>query len=202
MVQAGQDAPLKPFTHIEEADMDMKKLAPWNWLKEEQVSSPAGLDGTSEPQRHASAMARMYDRLDQMFDELFHGAAGKHDNPSGIRAETLLLKPKVDIAATEHAYTISVEAPGVQEKDIQLELLGSTLTISGEKRRSHQEGDEAHFYRVERSFGTFQRILSVPADADLEGIEANFSNGLLEVRLPRILEEKQKGKRIDIATPA
>lgn len=186
--------------------MDMKKLAPWNWLKEEQVSPPTGIHGNSEPQRHASAVARMYDRIDQMFDELFHGsthsASGKHHNPSDIPAETLLLKPKVDIAATEHAYTITVEAPGVQEKDIQLELLGSTLTISGEKRRSHREGDEAHFYRVERSFGTFQRILSVPTDADLEGIEANFANGLLEVRLPRILEEKQKGRRIDIATPA
>ncbi|WP_237068289.1 Hsp20/alpha crystallin family protein [Microbulbifer guangxiensis] len=186
--------------------MDMKKLAPWNWLKEEEASHASGMHPDTEPQRHASAMARMYDRLDQMFDELFHssshGNAGKQGAPSDIRAETLLLKPKVDIAATEQAYTITVETPGVQEKDIQLELLGSTLTISGEKKRSHREGEEPHFYRIERSFGTFQRILSVPRDAELDGIEANFANGLLEIRLPRVMEEQQRGKRIDIATAA
>ncbi|AOS97643.1 Spore protein SP21 [Microbulbifer aggregans] len=186
--------------------MDMKKLAPWNWLKEEQDSHTSGLSPSAEPRQHASAVARMYDRLDQMFDDLFHsstnGISGKHGNPADIEAETLLLKPNIDIAATEHAYTITVEAPGVEEKDIQLELLGSTLIISGEKRRCHPEEERPHFYRIERSFGTFRRILSVPSDAELDGIEANFANGLLEVRLPRVFEEKKKGKRIDIATAA
>jgi len=95
-----------------------------------------------------------------------------------------LFKPSVDISGSEKEYVISAELPGVDEKDISLELKGDALIIKAEKQREKKTEDKG-YYRVERRYGSFQRVLAVPEDADAEGIKANYKKGVLTVTLPR-----------------
>lgn len=101
------------------------------------------------------------------------------------------------IAADDKAYTIGVEVPGVEEKDLKLELSGDTLTISGEKRHEAEE-KEKNYYRMERSYGSFQRVLTLPEDADRDGVSATFKNGVLTIEIPRLAAATADVKRIEV----
>ena len=111
--------------------------------------------------------------------------------------EGLTYVPHVDIAEDAESITLRADLPGIDEKDVKLELSNNTLTIRGEKRQEHEEKDRDH-YRIERSYGSFQRVLSLPEDADQSGTTAKFKNGVLTVKLPRRPEEKKDLKVIDI----
>jgi len=85
----------------------------------------------------------------------------------------------------------------VSEKDVTLEIVNNTMTIRGEKKQEKEE-KEKNYYRVERSYGSFQRVLSLPQDADQEDVKATFKNGVLTVTIPRKELPKSEAKRIDI----
>lgn len=181
--------------------MDMKKLAPWNWFSEEEARENAHLAQGWRSSLEFPSMARMQHRLDRLFDDMFHRSAEREPAVTGP-AESLLLKPSVDIAATDDRYHISVEVPGIDEKDLELRLVGNTLVIRGEKKREQQQTDKASFYRLERSFGAFRRVLSLPEDAEAGDVEAAFSNGVLSITFPRKAEPEEQGKVIDIRSAA
>lgn len=113
------------------------------------------------------------------------------------------MKPNVDIKEGKKDYTISVEVPGVEEGDVKLELADGALTISGEKKHEKEDKDE-NYYCVERSYGSFKRVLSLPQDAKEEDIEAKFKNGVLKITVPREEVEKAEteAKMIDIKSAA
>lgn len=90
-----------------------------------------------------------------------------------------------------------MELPRVEESDVRLELAEDTLKIKGEKKQETEE-KKSDFSRVERSYGSFQRTLSLPEDAEQDGIEAKFSKGVLTVTLPRKAAPKVEAKRISI----
>ena len=94
-------------------------------------------------------------------------------------------------------YAISVEVPGVDEKDVKIELANNTLTIGGEKKQEKEE-KEKNFYRVERSYGSFQRVLSLPEDADQEKIQATFKKGVLRITVPRKALPHAEAKQIEV----
>ena len=108
-----------------------------------------------------------------------------------------LIMPQVDIGESQKDYTITVEVPGVQEKDIDLTLIDGTLTIRGEKRSEHEE-KEKHYHRVERSYGSFQRILSLPNDADENTVKAKFKDGVLTITIAKDPQAKPAGRKIEI----
>lgn len=111
--------------------------------------------------------------------------------------QDMLLKPSLDIAETDKAWTVSIEIPGVEEKDINLEVENRTITVSGEKKRETMEQDE-NWHRVERSYGSFQRVLSLPEDVDENKIDASFKNGVLTLTLPRDAKANSNRKTIKI----
>ena len=108
-----------------------------------------------------------------------------------------LIMPQVDIGESQKDYTITVEVPGVQEKDIDLTLIDGTLTIRGEKRSEHEE-KEKHYHRVERSYGSFQRILSLPNDADENTVKAKFKDGVLTITIAKDPQAKPAGRKFEI----
>jgi HSP20 family protein len=85
----------------------------------------------------------------------------------------------------------------VDEKDVKLEIVNDTLTISGEKKQEKEE-KEKNYYRMERSYGVFQRVLSLPEDADQDKIKATFKKGILTVTVPRKALPKSDVKQIEI----
>ncbi|ABK18537.1 Hsp20/alpha crystallin family protein [Syntrophobacter fumaroxidans] len=181
--------------------MDFKKLAPWNWFKKEEEQQSANLPVQRYDQpRHDNPVARFHQEIDRMFDHFFRGfgfpsmGVGREIAPM---SGTEWLKPMLDIAAGDKEYTITVELPGVDEKDVQLELQEDTLIIKGEKRQEKEEKDK-NYYRMERSYGSFQRVLSLPEDAEQEGINAAYKHGILTITIPRKARAVAKPKQVVI----
>jgi len=184
--------------------MDLKKLAPWNWFKKEEEQHPAMLpvQRSGQPVRY-DPVERFHGELDRMFENFFHGfgfPAMGSGRGQALRANKEWLKPTLDIAATDGEYTISVELPGVDEKEVQLELLDDTLVIKGEKK-SEKEEREKNYYRIERSYGSFQRVLSLPEDAEQDGIGAAYVRGVLRITIPRKAGKGAKPRQIPVYKP-
>lgn len=173
--------------------MDLQKLKPWNWFKREEAERPDVLPARREG---SDPLMRMHREMDRMFEDFFGAALGMR----GVDAGSGWLRPSVDIAEGPKAYRISVEVPGIDEDAIDLTVDGDDLIISGEKRQE-TEDDDAGYHRVERAYGQFRRILSLPGDADAEAIQARFRDGVLKIEIPRRSEDARPGvRRIDIGS--
>ena len=108
-----------------------------------------------------------------------------------------MFKPSLDLGATDKEYTVTVELPGVDEKDVRLEIVNDNLIIRGEKKQETEE-QEKNYYRMERSYGSFERVLSLPEDADQDGVKATFKKGVLTVTLPRKALPESDVKKIEV----
>jgi HSP20 family protein len=184
--------------------MDLKKLAPWNWFKKEEehgaVIPVSHATHSSRQAKNIHDPFRVFDDLQRMLD---FPLTGTHpfdfDHLLTPLSAPGMLRPHVDIGASTNEYTISVEIPGITEKDISLETTGGTLVIKGEKRQEKEEQDKS-YYRVERSYGAFQRMLSLPDDSEHDNITAVFKNGVLTVSIPRKKTGSHLNKNIEIKT--
>ncbi len=105
--------------------------------------------------------------------------------------------PSSQAATTKDAYEITVELPGVEEKDIAVEVHGDQVTITGEKRAEREETGKDYYFS-ERSFGRFRRAFRLPADADAAKISATNKDGVLTVAIPKLKEPASQAKRIDV----
>lgn len=106
--------------------------------------------------------------------------------------------PRVDLVDKDKEIVVSAELPGLEEKNIDISLEDDVLTIKGEKKQE-SETKENHYYRLERSHGTFHREVNLPSDTvDSEKVEASFKNGILTIRLPKKETKETKAKKIAI----
>jgi len=105
--------------------------------------------------------------------------------------------PAVDVAESEKAYEITAELPGMDEKDIEVKVAESRLTIKGEKQEEKEE-KKKDYYLHERHFGSFERSFELPTTVDADKIEANFKKGVLTVTLPKKAEAQKPAKKIDV----
>jgi HSP20 family protein len=92
--------------------------------------------------------------------------------------------PTLDVSETKDALVVKLEVPGLDPKDIQIELQENLLTVKGEKKQEKEEKDE-RYHRVERSYGAFARSVRLPVGVDGSKVSATFKNGLLTVTLPK-----------------
>jgi len=117
------------------------------------------------------------------------------DGSFGIPAEAGKWAPTVDIQETDDALLVQAELPGIEKKDVHLEIKDSVLTVSGE-RRYEKDMKEENIHRVERSYGKFSRSFSLPSNVDTDRVDATMHNGVLELKLPK--RESAKPKAIHI----
>jgi HSP20 family protein len=105
--------------------------------------------------------------------------------------------PAVDIVEKNNAYEVTAELPGMDEKSIEVKLANGGLTIKGEK---HEEKEQKRkdYYLHERKFGSFERCFTVPEGVDTDKIEANFTKGVLTVKLPKKPEAIKPEKKIEV----
>jgi HSP20 family protein len=167
--------------------MELRKLAPFNWLRNERPGRDAGDSGS---------LANLHQQIDHLFDQAFRG----YGFPSLFENEfgsTGLFKPDLDIAENRDHYTIRVEMPGVSKDDVNVEVNGDALSISGEKKAEKTDEQESWHY-VERSFGSFQRVLAIPEDADADKIDAGFRDGVLTITLPRRADAESTRRKITV----
>jgi HSP20 family protein len=105
--------------------------------------------------------------------------------------------PRADASEADGAYDISIELPGMDEKDIEVNLAGDMLTVSGEKKSEHEEKAEG-YYLAERSYGSFRRAFRLPDDADAEKIKAEYAKGVLKLSIPKAAKASAKTRKIGV----
>ncbi|MGH3091306.1 MAG: Hsp20/alpha crystallin family protein [Gaiellaceae bacterium] len=103
--------------------------------------------------------------------------------------------PAVDVWETEGELVLSFDLPGIPEGDIAVELDDDVLTVSGRRERTSEHSNE-RFYRFERRSGTFSRSMTLPAGVNEADIEADYTNGVLEIRVPKPEEQKPRRSQI------
>lgn len=107
------------------------------------------------------------------------------------------LNPRVDVHEDEKAVYVKAEIPGLDEKDLNVTLHNSMLTISGEKKAEKKEEDkDRNYYYCERSFGSFNRTIELPDGIKADGVKAHYKNGVLEIELAK--DEKAQPRKITI----
>ena len=111
------------------------------------------------------------------------------------RLAGLRWSPAVDVGETDGSYSITVELPGAKREDVSVEMHGDVMEVRGEKRSEREEKDERR-HVIERSYGSFSRSFSLPANADASRIAANFKDGVLTIEIPKAQESKPK--QVDI----
>jgi HSP20 family protein len=134
--------------------------------------------GVARPSDPFSAFRREMDRL---FDDFTRGWVGSTWPSIGRTPE---LMPSMDVAETDKEIEITAELPGLQEKDVQVNVTDNVLTIKGEKKSEKQEKDK-NYTMFERSYGSFSRTLDLPAGANSDSIKATLANGVLKVTVPK-----------------
>jgi HSP20 family protein len=103
--------------------------------------------------------------------------------------------PAVDVSETADKITVKAEIPGMEAKDIEISMVGDTLTIKGEKKVEREEKEE-NYHMVERSYGSFSRSMKLPVGVDSDKVDATYKNGVLTVVL--LKKEEVKPKPIEI----
>lgn len=103
--------------------------------------------------------------------------------------------PKVEVKENGKSYSVTVELPGLDEKDVKVQLENDVLTISGEKK-VEQTDDKTHY--SERSYGSFTRAFTLPADADRNGITAKFAKGVLMLDIAKAANPSAQVKQVAI----
>lgn len=137
--------------------------------------------------------------FDQMFNRMvrnwpFHwNDVATSSEPRSLRAFEHM--PKVEVKEDGKAYTVTVELPGLDEKDVKVQIEDDVLTISGEKKVERTD-EKTHY--SERSYGSFTRAFTLPADADRNGISATFAKGVLTLRIAKSASPSAQVKQVDV----
>ncbi len=125
--------------------------------------------------------------------------SSRHERKSFVPREwgRNLMMPDIDQTEDDKAFHMSIELPGMDEKDVDITLSSRLLTIRGEKKQEEKE-EGKDFYRRERTFGSFRRTLELPGEVDASKIEASFKRGVLKIELPRTKEAQNRIKHIAV----
>jgi len=132
--------------------------------------------------------------IERMFDSLLGRTVGSvlRGNPADK------FNAHLDLVETDKDYMVNVDLPGVNPEDVKVELEDGKLTISGSRETVFEENAK-HVHRVERSKGSFHRMISLPREIDAENIQARFEHGVLHVQLPKSPEKQPKKIEIKAA---
>ncbi len=129
--------------------------------------------------------------MSRIFDE----ALMQYEGLNGLASGAWL--PPVDIYETEDKIVLKAELPGIDIKDVAIEVDESVITLKGE-RRFVKNLSEENYHRMERFYGTFQREFSLPQVVQKDSIKANFLDGVLEITVPKIVKEHEKSVKIKV----
>ena len=142
------------------------------------------------PWKSFGEISRLRREMDDLFNRIF--------------GETSLSKiglgkwqPLVDISETDTDIIVKAELPGIDTKDVDVSITGDRLTIKGEKQQEKEEKEENR-YRSERYYGTYERVINLPASIVENKTEATFDKGILTITLPKVEKIKKKQVKIKV----
>jgi HSP20 family protein len=150
------------------------------------------------PWRPFADLTRWERDMERMMDDFFDRRMRPWWPERWFRTEDMLTNaPAMDVFQDKDEIVIKAELPGMEKENVEVNLIDHTLTIKGEKKKE-DEVKEEHYYRSERSYGSFVRTLQLPADVQADKVKASFKNGVLEVRLPKTEEAKTKEIKVKV----
>jgi HSP20 family protein len=161
--------------------MAIRNLMPWS--RGEQRRGLADLD---DP----------FEGLHRSMNQVLESFRRDFDFPSLASWETVAA-PNVDVSETDEAVQVAAELPGMDAKDVELSFQGNSLVIKGEKTEQ-KETKEKDFHIRERRFGSFHRMIPLPAGVDIDKAKAEYEKGVLHVTVPKTAEAKQQHRKIEI----
>jgi HSP20 family protein len=151
-------------------------------------------DWSSSPFR---AFQRMADQMDQMFEDF--GLGRRWTSPllreTGRETGQDAWAPDIDVFQKDNELTIRVDLPGLKREDVTVDIAEDAVTIQGERKHEHEEEREG-YYRSERTYGSFYRVIPLPQGVIPEQAKAHFKDGVLEVTIPA--PPASKGRRLEI----
>ena len=139
------------------------------------------------------ATATLQDRMNRLLRESF--------NPEGPEEAltTTGFVPPVDVYEDEHNFTLKIEVPGVEEKDIDVRIENNTLVVHGERKFEKEEKEE-NYRRVERQYGSFTRSFTLPNSVDPGQVSAHYDKGVLKINLAKKAEAKPKQIKVTVGS--
>jgi HSP20 family protein len=170
--------------------MTLREIVPWRWGGLRRWEPNEGPFGGFHRQ-----MESLHKELDRLFDDMTSEPARQAFYPQGWGKD--LVMPDIDETEDDKAFHVSIELPGMDEKDVDITLSGRLLTIRGEKKEDEKTKGK-DFYRRERNYGAFRRTLELPGEVDASKIEASFKKGLLRIELAKTKEAQEKVKHIAV----
>lgn len=151
-------------------------------------------DKLGERRDYEDPITAIQNEMNRMFNSFF----SNQFDLLPLREESLIeFSPRVDVSETEKEIKVIAELPGMDEKDIQLGLEKDSLVISGEKKAESEEKGK-NYHHVERSFGSFTRVIPMPAEIEADKVEAEFKKGVLTVTLPKPASTVKQTHKINI----
>jgi len=131
--------------------------------------------------------------MDRLFGSFLAPYARERGNGTLVPA----FVPRLDVTDTEKEIKVSVELPGLDEKDVSVDLEDNVLTISGEKKYEEGAADDGQRH-VECCYGSFSRTIGLTSEVDAAKVKATFKKGILDVVLPKVRDERPKRKTIEV----
>jgi HSP20 family protein len=182
------------------SDAKSKEQSPKPEKKEVAEPAPAHSEGLFGMPSLFASMESMRDQMDRLFHSFAAGwpSLGE-EGPLREHRPAIALghMPKVETAEDDKQFEITVELPGVDEKDVAVSVDDGVLTIKGEKKSEREEKNK-DYHLTERSYGSFQRSFHLPETAAQDKISADFENGVLKVTLPKSAGGKAGQRKIAI----
>jgi HSP20 family protein len=161
--------------------MNVRDLVPWSRGDRERSPSTR-----SEPM---SPVVSLHREMNRLFDDVFRG----FEDPRFWGGHGAW--PSMDLEETEKEYRVTVELPGLEERDVEVLLQDGVLTVRGEKKLESEAGNRRS---SERYYGRFERQIALDRDIDESAINATFRNGVLTVTVPKSAQAVERTKRIPI----
>jgi len=138
-------------------------------------------------------MVSLRDAMDRLFEESIIRPRG--DWPSLIGKEQTLA---LDLYETENDLVVEASLPGVSADQVDISVIGNTLTIKGEMEHEEEKEEEGKYYFRERRYGAFQRSVNLPVEVNADAAEATFEDGVLRLTLPKAEEAKPKRIALEV----
>jgi len=143
----------------------------------------------------ADPLGALHREMNRLFDDFSRGFPWQAMPGWATGGAT---RPLIDVDEDENGtLTVTAELPGIDEKDVEVQLNERALVIRGEKRYEHEEKKKER-HLMERSFGSFSRTIGLPFEADPDKVTASFDKGILKVTVPRPAEANSKSRKIEV----
>ncbi len=142
--------------------------------------------------RNENPFLALRNDVDRIFDRFFRGL-----DVSPFTATASMFHPSVDIADNGKEIRVTVELPGMDEKDIDISLTRDSLTIQGEKKESAEENNK-NYHRMERVYGSFSRTVPLPVEVTVDNARATYKKGVLSIVVPKTEKALKEARKITI----